>query len=609
MLEVSDKFKQAIRQPSRLLKSLVVVGEKIYTDTEIMSIKYEDNLFFEEDFTLGTAIMTSISLEFKISQDIIDTFKEGVEFETKIGIEVENSKFEYISLGLFTIEDIDKTAFKFKIGASDRMIKFEKEYSTDLIFPASLASIAEDIASKAGVELKTKSFINSGYIVNIKPDLKGISLRKALMAISELAGGYARINRSGELEIFNISMEAYNSTNYASVDTYTNNLIDDELVSHDLNTVTGDNFINFNNKAFTISSIDKLIIEIPGIKAEAGDGENIYYIVDNLFCQNPSAVIKNIYDAISKISYIPYDIKLQGNPALQSGDPITIKHNGAVINTLITSRTLNYIGGLTEQYKAVGKSNTEKQSTGKGNVALELGKLKTEIKVIEGEISEKVSNDEFESYKKQTAEEISSKVSNSKFESYVKQTAEEIATKVTGEDVETLVKQDAESWGISINGKLSGKTYRFDGENFSIGSDENGDKAQHTNTHSKWVHSDGSYTKIGPDGLERYDGPNKKLYMYSNELVFVRIGAGQTVRVNHSDDFKSKRWVASYSVRGVRPGSAEEHHVLSRMLLSHSNSSGTGFDLKCELYWATSFGQIVTIESGGYIDVSVQFIG
>ena len=52
--------------------------------------------------------------------------------------------------------------------------------------------------------------------------------------------------------------------------------------------------------------------------------------------------------------------------ALQAGDSITIKNNGSLINTLITSRTLSYAGGLTEQYKAVGKSNTEKQSTGKG---------------------------------------------------------------------------------------------------------------------------------------------------------------------------------------------------------------------------------------------------
>lgn len=589
MIDVTNQYKRAIKEPSRLLKSIILINNKTYSDSEIISINFDENLFMESEFSIGSAIMSSVEVELKNTQDIIDNFIDGTEFEIKIGIETVSDTFEFVSLGFFIIEDIDKNTFSIKIYANDRMIKFEKDYITNLSFPASIKDITLDIAKKAGIELKTTSFINSDYLVSIKPDLTDITLRKALMYIAELAGGYARISRDGYLEIFNIDVSVENNFNYSSESLYTDEIINDELSNYDYNTVTGDNLITFSNKAFTISKIDKVIVEIAGIKEELGDGENIYYIVDNLFCQNPAAVISNIYDVLSKISYVPYDIKLQGNPALQSGDSITISNNGTLINTLITSRTLSYAGGLTEQYKAIGKSNTEKHSTGKGNVSVEVEKVKTEVKVVAGEVSQKVSNE--------------------KFETYVKQTAEEISTKVTGEDVETLVKQDAESWGISINGKLSGKTYRFDGENFSIGSDENGDKAQHTNTHSKWIHSDGSYTKIGADGLERYDGPNKKLYMYSNELKLVRIGAGQTVRINHSDDFKSKRWIASYSVRGIRPGSDTDHHVLSRMFLSHSNSSGTGFDLKCELYWATSFGEVVTIESGGYIDVSIQFIG
>ena len=100
---------------------------------------------------------------------------------------------------------------------------------------------------------------------------------------------------------------------------YTDEIINDELSSYDYNTVTGDNLITFSNKAFTIAKIDKVIVEITGIKEELGDGENTYYIVDNLFCQNPAAVIKNIYDVLSKISYVPYDIKLARESSFASG--------------------------------------------------------------------------------------------------------------------------------------------------------------------------------------------------------------------------------------------------------------------------------------------------
>ena len=520
MINVSSQYKRAIKEPSRLLKSTILINNKTYSDSEIISINYDENLFMESEFSIGSAIMSSIEVELKNIQDVIDDFIEGNEFEIRLGIEVSDNNFEFISLGFFIIEDIDKNKFSIKIYANDRMIKFEKDYSTGLTFPATIKDITLDIANKAGVQLKTTSFINSDYLVSIKPDLTDITLRKALMYIAELAGGYSRITRDGYLEIFNIDVSVENNFNYASEDLYTDEIINDELSNYDYNTVTGDNLITFSNKAFTIAKIDKVIVEIPGIKEELGDGENTYYITDNLFCQNPAAVIQNIYNILSKISSVPYDIKLQGNPALQAGDSITIKNNGSLINTLITSRTLSYAGGLTEQYKAVGKSNTEKQSTGKGNVSVEVAKVKTEIKVVAGEVEQKVSNEDFESY--------------------VKQTAEEIATKVTGEDVEVLVKQNAESWELSIKGKLNGKTYKFDGENFTIGSSENGDKVEHNNSHSIYYHEDGSYTKISADGLERYVNGESKKYNYLTYTGSVWVDSGVATKINIPDEFKNK---------------------------------------------------------------------
>ena len=556
MINVSSEYKRAIKEPSRLLKSLILINNKTYSDSEILSINYDENLFMESEFSIGSAIMSSIELELKNTQDIIDDFLEGNEFEIKIGIETSTDTFEFVSLGFFTIEDIDKTIFSIKIYANDRMIKFEKDYITDLSFPATIKDITLDIANKAGVELKTTTFVNCDYLVSIKPDLTDITLRKALMYIAELAGGYARISRDGYLEIFNIDVSVENNFNYASEDLYTDEIINDELSNYNYNTVTGDNLITFSNKAFTISKIDKLIVEITGIKEELGDGENTYYIVDNLFCQNPAAVIKNIYDVISKISYVPYDIKLQGNPALQSGDSITISNNGTLINTLITSRSLSYAGGLTEQYKAVGKSNTEKQST---------GKAKTEIKIIAGEVEQKVSNEDFESY--------------------VKQTAKEIATKVTGEDVETLVTQNAESWNLSINGKLSGKTYNFDGENFTIGSSENGDKVEHNNAHSIYYHEDGSYTKISSAGLERYVNGESKKYNYLTYTGAIWVESGVETRITIPDEFKNKKYKALISVNSL-DGEYTRHGMrLSSFYLRKNVADYTGINVTAVSYY------------------------
>ena len=218
MINVSSQYKRAIKEPSRLLKSTILINNKTYSDSEIISINYDENLFMESEFSIGSAIMSSIEVELKNIQDVIDDFIEGNEFEIRLGIEVSDNNFEFISLGFFIIEDIDKNKFSIKIYANDRMIKFEKDYITDLQFPATIKDITLDIANKAGVQLKTTSFINSDYLVSIKPDLTDITLRKALMYIAELAGGYSRITRDGYLEIFNIDVSVENNFNYASED-------------------------------------------------------------------------------------------------------------------------------------------------------------------------------------------------------------------------------------------------------------------------------------------------------------------------------------------------------------------------------------------------------
>ena len=667
MIDVSAQYKKAIKEPSRLLKSIILINNKTYSDTEIFSINYNEDLFMESEFSIGSAIMSSIEVELKNTQDIIDNFLEGNEFEIKIGTETSTNTFEFVSLGFFIIEDIEKDKFSIKIYANDRMVKFEKDYITDLQFPATIKDIASDVAKKAGIKLKTDTFVNCDYIVPIKPDLTDVTLRKALMYIAELAGGYARISRDGYLEIFNIDVSVKSNFNYASERLYTDEIINDEIgdygcntftvinyVSeilhfdeiindetdiHNYNTFTGDNLITFSNKVFTISTIDKVIVEIPNVKAELGYGENVYYIVDNLFCQNPNAVIENIYNVLSKISYIPYDGKLQGDPAFQAGDNIIIRNNGSLINTLITNRSLSYAGGLTEQYQAVGISTTEKHSTGKGSVAIELDKTKTEINVMAGEIEQKVSNEDFESTIKQTTDNItleikntregleskieqtaesitsevmdnknelesqirqtadsisseirdnkndleskitqtkkdilfevndtknnlqsqitlnknsiSQKVESEEFKSYKKQTDKAIESKIEGKDVSTIVKQNADSWGVSIDGKLKGATYRFDGENFSIGNPNSPNKACHSNEHSLWNHKDGSFTKASAEGLFRHSSGANRNYHYLMHAGTVQVR--NTLWVNLPSNIANKvgtNYAISISARG-----------------------------------------------------------
>ena len=399
MLGVSNSYRLAIKRPSRTFKSNIIINGNVYSDSEIINFNYEEHLYQQDTFTIGTAIMGSIEVELLYSQKVVDDFKEGEEFRIEIGLETNTNIFELIPLGVFTVEDIEKNNLSFKVTAYDRMCRTEQDYYTSLDYPVTLYDIAQEIADNLDLTLVTSNFINHDYVVSVMPDFTDLTFRAVLRYIGELTGGYSRINRNGELEFFNIDVDSGNGYNFTSNDTYSTDIIYDELSSDDSNSIatytinytasdelfsdeciyndvaiithdnfstdyysiTADNYISLTSKMFFISKIDKLVIEDEVESVSVGKGNNAYYITDNIFCsQDKSKALEGIYGVLKEISFIPYELKTQGDPAVQTGDKVTIRGKGSVINTLVTSRKLTYSGGIVEEYQAIGKNEQSK---------------------------------------------------------------------------------------------------------------------------------------------------------------------------------------------------------------------------------------------------------
>jgi hypothetical protein len=394
MQPVSEQFKNAISQLSRELKARITFPGLVLEDDNIQSIEWDSTLVGADDFEIGTAPMdmVRINLVSEVDSPMFYDFDDE-ECEIEIGVQLSHS-VEYVSIGKFTVDNVEKKDNTIHINAVDRMYKFEKQYESDLDYPASLSEIALDICDVAGVELATTIFTNSDYTVNTKPELDEITCRTAIAQIAELAGGYARIDRSGKLEIFNIQTTAYNSEKYAGSHYILGDLfIADELIVSDIE-ITGENYIDFSNKRLPTAKIEKIIVKTGDEEASKGIGENTYYIVNNVFCQNPHAAVDTLYEVLSGLSYTPFNMKWQGNPAVDCGDMITVRSvHGGYYNTLITRRSLTYTGGLREDYEAVGKSNIEKESTPKGSLTIDTERGKLDIRRLTDELSVKVSKD------------------------------------------------------------------------------------------------------------------------------------------------------------------------------------------------------------------------
>lgn len=363
---MSEEFKQAIKEPARELTCKVTFIDLDITDENIMNINIDSSLIFSEDFEIGTASMDTCKIELIYEDKNISYDFEDKECDIELRIKLQDETVEYLSIGKFTVEEAVKKDNKITLNCVDRMYKAEKDFENNLMFPTTILEILQSACEQSGIALATTNFANADYVVPNEPVFENITCRHIFGQVAELAGGYAKINRQGELEILTLGVDPVRE-------------------------ITKDHYFEFKIDEVAIGKIDKVIVKVGDEEATVGTGENIYTIVDNMFVQDPNDVIGPIFNVLKDVNYTACDLNFIGDFSLDLGDKITIDDN----ETYILDRKLKYTGGLREDYKAPAKSNVEKSSTGKGNLLLDMNRVKTQVKVIEGEITqaiEKVEN-------------------------------------------------------------------------------------------------------------------------------------------------------------------------------------------------------------------------
>lgn len=537
MLSVTENFDNAISNTGRMLKAKFVFSDREFIGEEIQDFTLEDDILINDVFQIGTFIRT------KGTAKLIDVDYHfvGKEFELYIGIYIDDMTVEFLKLGIFKVKTAIKKEKITSIEFYDRTDDFDIEYKTELTYPVTLLDITKEICTKFNIGLATINFINSNYSVPLKPNFdEGLTYRKVVAQIAELAGGYARINSDGNLEIFNLNKYGSNSV-YAGDETFALNTVDRILDNRCIIGIDRNTYIDLDTSESITNTITKLIVKTGDVKAELGEHSGLaYFIENNMFCQNPLDIIEPIFNALYGLNYRKLSIKWIGNPKYQPGDQLVVYDGNILHKTYIMARRLNFNGGLTEEYTAEGKTKEETKENTKGNLTLKVEKTIVEIKVAQDEISQRVKTEDFESYVVQTAEEIKSKVSR-------------------GDDLKTEVIQNADSWNLSIDGKLSGKKYRFDGEGFTIGGDTS-DVAKHTPEFSQWKNSNGSVTRIDAEGFYNMNGSTKREYHYlyfSKKISFPpqapNTGGYTSTIVNLPEEFKGKNINVNISIASM-PG-------------------------------------------------------
>ena len=87
------------------------------------------------------------------------------------------------------------------------MYKANKSYSTQLKFPVTLGEMVRDCCLQCGLPLGSATFKNSNFSIKSKPE--NISCREVLAQAAMIAGGYAKVDRNGYLQICSYDLSIF----------------------------------------------------------------------------------------------------------------------------------------------------------------------------------------------------------------------------------------------------------------------------------------------------------------------------------------------------------------------------------------------------------------
>ena len=375
MQTTSTEYKTKIKEASRQFQCKITIGDRIFTNEDIVDVKIDGNIQPQDGFMIGSTSSTTLDLTLLNKGDTIYSTNQ---IKVEIGLNI-GSTIEYILMGYYNIDDIVKTDYTIKFTAFDNMIKFETPYFSDLGENATLQQIVNELASKTGVQ-----FTGSLPSYTVKK-LEGFTCREVLGYVASLCGGNALINREGKFTI---------------------------VVPKDINySIDTSNYFDYKREEVTykIGKISCTPRENELVKGSLG--------VDSMELQfeNPwvtESILNDIYNKLNGFKYLGYSMKWQGDISLDLGDIVTIiDKKGVVRKHPILSQKFNYTGGLTVEMGAKGESKNKNSFNSSGSNSNKVNRMVTELLIVnealinKANISDlKATNAEIATLKAQDAE-------------------------------------------------------------------------------------------------------------------------------------------------------------------------------------------------------------
>ncbi|HEU4209342.1 TPA: peptidase S74, partial [Streptococcus pneumoniae] len=397
------QFDRAMFAKERTLA--IRVGE--YASRDIKEASFEYGYIKGDTYKPGGTCAGSGKITFT---SIITTFNKLDTLHPEIGLLVGDT-YQWVKMGEYFINDIeiDRNRNTTTLELMDGMFKLNREYVTDLHFPAEVREVIQEICLKTGIELANDYFGISAmrYHIEQVPEGKKLSFRDMLSAMTQMIGMSCFFNREGKMEIRDLT----ESNITINADSYFLHGLTKSEIEYQISGIT----CKTDKKSLTVGMKTGRSLEL-----------------DNVFMTQ--SALNDLYYKLKNLTYYPYNLNYQGHLLLEVGQWVTIQTNKKeTFKVPVLSQSFTFKGGLRGRISADSKAGNDTQYSYEGTITKQIkqqdgfeAKIQAQIEAADKDFDQKVDkikkdfNDQVE-LTKARAEEVKRELSdtiNQRFNSF-----------------------------------------------------------------------------------------------------------------------------------------------------------------------------------------------
>lgn len=386
------QFDRAMFAKDRTLA--IRVGD--YASRDIKEASFEYGYIKGDTYKPGGTCAGSGKITFT---SIITTFNKLDILHPEIGLLVGDT-YQWVKMGEYFINDIeiDRNRNTTTLELMDGMFKLNREYVTDLHFPAEVREVIQEICLKTGIELANDYFGISAmrYHVEQIPEGKKLSFRDMLSAMTQMIGMSCFFNREGKMEIRDLT----ESNITINADSYFLHGLTKSEIEYQIAGIT----CKTDKKSLTVGMKTGRSLEL-----------------DNVFMTQ--SALNDLYYKLKNLTYYPYNLNYQGHLLLEVGQWVTIQTNKKeTFKVPVLSQSFTFKGGLRGRISADSKAGNDTQYSYEGTITKQIkqqdgieAKIQAQIEAADAafeaefEKRKKAIDDAIEKYKA-NAEEFGAKI-------------------------------------------------------------------------------------------------------------------------------------------------------------------------------------------------------